>query len=654
MHRRLLAVASALICLLAVFLAWVLCDLHDRSLPQELHPLAVVNVALPDGMGEAEALEQIVERNRELGLGLVKVVPDMEHGTDAQVFIPLPGTVLRGLRVGSPVRRFGTMPDGRITDTTRLSSASSGGQYLVCGRWNDMVRRRLDTWAADTGVQLEHDDDGIAVDLRMLLGQSSFRVAIGSALAMTTVLVLFWLSFKARSRALRVMAGVPAWRIQYDDAVGLLMPMLAVALFVDAVAALGVSVCRGVVFIPYLLRVILLFETLVFACLLAFAIMVSAICWPSARMIVNRRPMPHGLLRTSMLVKAVVFFTVIVAISPSVGAFREASDSAREQSVWKRLRNQASVSVAFGSDRPDLDRKTASLVLAMAHDGKAALSYAFDDGSQNGSPTSDTRVTGIVTRSWLDLVGIDLDAAKGVRPVGVDQFNGQARQVIDQFAIWAKDDTQAGRLQAESHCYLADGVTVPMLKGGSDEMLFPEHATLIVVPNLDGFSDSGFLVPALSSRNIVLSGLSDTRRQADKAGLGTEVSVRYVAEEQILRSQFSAYYAWMQAAAIILLLAAFAIVAFVSAEVRATLRADRNYPLLLGGYAPVRLALPTILAETVLSMTATAIVCGILLIQRDGDASITLSVAIAALIFSACCHRTAVNSGFRAIDDRTL
>ncbi|RSX53737.1 hypothetical protein D2E25_0043 [Bifidobacterium goeldii] len=61
MHRRLLMVSSALMCALAVFVAWVLCDLHDRSLPQELHPSAVVTVTLPDGMDDADALRQLVE-----------------------------------------------------------------------------------------------------------------------------------------------------------------------------------------------------------------------------------------------------------------------------------------------------------------------------------------------------------------------------------------------------------------------------------------------------------------------------------------------------------------------------------------------------------------------------------------------------------------
>lgn len=80
MHRRLLVVSSALMCALAVFVAWVLCDLHDRSLPQELHPSAVITVTLPDGMDDADALRQFGDQNRKLGLGLVKIVPDMEHG----------------------------------------------------------------------------------------------------------------------------------------------------------------------------------------------------------------------------------------------------------------------------------------------------------------------------------------------------------------------------------------------------------------------------------------------------------------------------------------------------------------------------------------------------------------------------------------------
>ncbi|KAB8289398.1 hypothetical protein DSM100688_0478 [Bifidobacterium ramosum] len=655
MHRRLLVVSSALMCALAVFVAWVLCDLHDRSLPQELHPFAVVTVTLPDGMDDADALRQLAEQNKKLGLGLVRIVPDMEHGTDAQVFVPLPGTTLQSVKPGMLIRRFGSLPDGKVAGSDRLNSASAGGQYLVCGRWGDPARTGLGTWAAGAGVRLEYGDDDLAGDLRMLLGQSSFRAALGATVALIAVLVLFWLSFKARSRALRVLAGVPAWKIQYDDAVGLMLPMLMVAVIVDAATALGVLVSRGGVFVPYLLRVMLLLEATAFACLLAFTLVLSAVCWPSVRMIADRQPMPRGLLRASVLVKAVVFVAVLAVLAPSMLSFREASDATREQSVWQRLRDQVSVSVTFGPDRTDMDAKAAVLIHAMERQGKAALSYTFTDGQENQT-TTDTPVAGLVTRSWLDLIGIDLDldATDGITPVNVDRLDDPARQIIDQFVTWAKDDAQARRLRNESKYYVADGVTVPLLKGGSDEMLFSRHAAIIVVPDLNGFSDSGFLTPALSSRNIVLTGLDDTRRQAAQAGLGAAISVRYIAETQILRAQFSAYFAWMQAAAIILLLAALAMVALVGADVRATLRAGHDYPLLLAGYAPGRLATPTILAETLFALATAGVVSIILVTQQSDGVSITLLVAALAALFSAVCHRTATASRFHAINDRTL
>lgn len=666
MHRRLLMASSALICSVAVFLAWVLCDLHDRSLPQELHPTAVVSVAAPDGMDDAEVFRQLEERNAALNLGLVKIVPDMERGTDAQVFVPLPGTQLDGLESGSSIRRFGSLPDGSVAGMERLDSASANGQYLVCGRWDGITRSAFEAWAAGTGARLEYGSDGMEGDLRMLLGQSAFRVAIGATVALMAVLALFWLSFKARSRALRVLAGVPGWKIQFDDAMGLMSPMLAVAAAADAVAVLAVLALRGAVFVPYLLRVMLLFEAMVFGSLLAFVIAVAALCWPSARMIASRRPMPRGLLRASVLVKAMALIAVLAVIAPSAAAFGEASASAREQSVWRRLRDQVSVSTAFGPDQTDMDTKAAELVRTMEERGDAALSYAFVDGQDADA------VTGIVTRSWLDLIGIDPDATDGIRPIANAELPEQAAETIGQFAAWTRNDAAARNLTAESRCYAADGVAVPMLKGGSDEMLFPKRATLIVVPDMADFSDSGFLVPALSSRNIVLTGLNATRAQVGRLGLSGKVSVRYVAEDQILRAQFAAYFAWMRAASIILLLAAFAMVAFVGTDVRATLRADHDYPLLLNGYAPLRLAAPTILAETLFGTVAAALVCGVLVLRHSGGdvaaplagaaplgsatslVCATLFAAASAMTFSACCHRAAVAGRFRSITERTM
>lgn len=653
MHRRLLMVSSALMCVLAVFLAWVLSDLHDRSLPQEFHPSAVISVTLPDGMSDVDAFSQLREQNTKLGLGLVKIVPDMERGTDAQVFIPLPGTVLRGVTSSSLIRRFGSVPNGRIADISRLDSASAGGQYLVCGRWDTSTRESVNVWATRTGVRLDYDGDDATSNFRMLLGTPSFRVAVGATIALVAVLVVFWLSSKARSRALRVLAGVPAWKIQYDDTLALLRPMLLVALVVDVIAVLVVLATRGWVFVPYLLRVIALCESVALGCLLMFTFVISAVCWPSAHMIAMRSPMPQGLSRASALIKALVFVAMLAVIAPSVTSLNTASDAAQEQSVWQRLRNQ--VSVSFDANNSDLTTSMAAMIHAMAQHNMIALSYAFTDDQLEHSAI-DAPVTGIVTRSWLDLIDINPDTTAGITPISDTQLPEQAQQIVSQFTTWANDDTQAARLRSQSHYYMVDGVTVPLLKGGSDEMLFPRHATIIVVPDVKSFSDSGFLIPALSSRNIVMSGLDDTRRQVVRAGLGNAVSVRYIAEEQILRAQFSAYFAWMQAATIVLLLAAFVIITVVGADVRATLRAKHDYPLLLYGYAPARLAALTMLTETLLALIATGILCGLLIAQHTDSTIMMLLiiVAILATVFSAMCHRATVRARFRAINYRTL
>lgn len=653
MHRRLLMMSSALMCVLAVFLAWVLSDLHDRSLPQAFHPSAVISITLPDGMRDVDAFGQLREQNAKLDLGLVKIVPDMERGTDAQVFIPLPGTVLRGLPSDSLIRRFGSLPNGMIADVSRLDSASAGGQYLVCDRWDEFTRESLNAWATRIGVRLDYDTDDVTSDIRMLLGNVSFRVAVGATIALVAVLVLFWLSFKARSRALRVLAGVPAWKIQYDDTLALIRPMLLVALIVDVIAVLVVCTTRGWVFVPYLLRVTVLCESVLLGCLLMFTFVVSAVCWPSVQMIAMRSPIPQGLSRVSMLVKAVVFVALLAVITPSVTSLNSASASAREQSVWQRLRNQ--VSVSFDANNNDLTTNMAAMIHTMAQRNTIALSYAFtDDPLEHG--TIDAPVTGIVTRSWLDLIGVNPDTTAGITPISDTQLPEQAQQIVSQFTTWANDDTQAARLRSQSHYYAVDGVTVPLLKGGSDEMLFPRHATIIVVPDVKSFSDSGFLIPALSSRNIVMSGLDDTRQQVVRTGLSNAVSVRYIAEEQILRAQFSAYFAWMQAATIVLLLAAFVIITVVGADVRATLRAKHDYPLLLSGYAPIRLAALTMLTETLLALVATGILCGLLIAQHTDSMIIAMLiiVAILAIGFSAICHQAAVHARFRAINYRTL
>jgi len=115
--------------------------------------------------------------------------------------------------------------------------------------------------------------------------------------------------------------------------------------------------------------------------------------------------------------------------------------------------------------------------------------------------------------------------------VTFDYLPAEAKDIVSQIPAWSADSQTSVNMLERALYYSVSGDAIPVLKGGSDTMLFPKRLTLIVLPDYSGFSDSGFLVPAATTRNIVLTGLQDVRARLRQAGLSRQVKVRYIAEE---------------------------------------------------------------------------------------------------------------------------
>ena len=650
MHRRLFCTVSALVFLLAVLLSVMSSDLHDRSLPQGIHPAVAMTLDFqsPD-VDDAQALRGLADIGERQRLGIVKVMPDLDGDPAVQVFVALDSTAREQLPEGTSVRRFGNMPDSKVVGESRLSAASAEGQYYLMRDARSDVALR--DWAARSGATVTWGTDSLRDDVRLLVSQVSFVMAMVAALALMATMVLYWMASEVRSRALRVLAGVSAWRIQKDDMMGVLVPSWCAACLIDVIAVATVGTVKGTVFIPYFLRLLLVLEGAALTVLLIAMLVVGMLSWPSTVMIMRRASGNVGLRRSALAMKAMVFVAVLAVTAPAMSAMASAYSSAREQRVWERLSDQVSVSLHYVSDER-LDATIADVLRGLERDGRGALSYTFTAdmiGDDGAGPVA------LVTRQWLALVQADPERMEHAARVDVDRLPAEAKNIVSQIPSWASDPQVGVGMVERAACYIVDGDAIPVLKGGSDTMLFPKRLTLIVLPDYSGFSDSGFLMPAASSRNIVMTGLHDVRARLQQAGLSKQATVRYVAEEQILQAQFSAYFAWLQAAAFVMLIVSFALTVMVHAMVRAALRAKHDYPLMLSGIPAGRLAESTILAESGVALAAGIVLAAVAFHSAGAVASlVTGALGLLAIFVSALAHILSVRRMFTAVNTRTL
>lgn len=650
MHRRLFFAVSSLVFILAAMLSVISSDLHDRALPQGIHPdISMTLDFSTSNMDDAQALQELADIGERQKLGIVKVMPDLDGDASAQTFVALDSTARQQLPSGKTIKRFGNMPDSRVADSSRLASASANGQYyLLHGNPSDSV---VHEWIKRNGISVTWGTDSFRDNTRLLVSQPSFVMSMAAALALIVTMALYWMAVRIRSRALRVLSGVPAWRIQKDDMMGILLPALCAMSLIDVIAIAAIGIAKGFVFVPYFLRMLLLLEGMALVGMIAATLIIGMASWPSTATIMQRTPGNVGLRRSALAMKALVFVAALAVTAPSMSALASADSTAREQRVWERLSDQVSISLSYDDD-PQLDSKIADVLRELEHDGKAALSYTFTADMMG---ETDSMPVALVTRQWLGLMGIDPTQASHTVRASYDRLSSEAKEILSQMTDWSSSPQSGETMIDQAAYYVVDGDTVPVLKGGSDTMLFPDRLTLIVLENYCGFSDSGFLVPAATTRNIVMTGLQDVRDKLQQAGLSQQSQVRYVAEEQILQAQFATYFAWLQAIAFILLAISFALTVMVHAMTRASLRAKHDYPLMLNGFPPIRLAGTAILSETCVAIVATLILTFAALCQSGALAALAVGLlGLFAILVSAFSHILSVNHMFTAINTRTL
>lgn len=472
MHRRIVVAVSAVLFALLAAAAVIVADLHDRDYPVRLGAESSVSLDFAEsGMSDEEAFRQLGALSDRLGLGLVKVAPDLGGDRSGQVFVAV------GARGGFPetIRRFGDQPDARIKGSAALENSYASGQYLVTGGTARFAE--FEGWLTAHRVGSERSDDSLGDVLQLLVRQSSFATSLLAAAALMVSLALYWLSAKAKGRALRVLAGVSTWRVQYEDLVGFLAAMSAAAMLCGVVATAYVGLAHGWAFAPYYAWALLTFYAVVIAATMACAAGMSAASWPSAAMLAAREPAVKSLRKISVVLKVATFALVLVAVAPAAAAYTDSKAVAAEQAQWKSLSDQVALSFGAGVDESEFQRimpRVGNLVKDAEERDAVALSYTWTEGSETYDLGPYGYVT-LVNQRWLDLMLDEGRSGDGesqperglVHPSRDRVPDGVRRLLGEQIALSSRNNLSADEALDEVSFFRHTGpVAFPMAVGG--------------------------------------------------------------------------------------------------------------------------------------------------------------------------------------------
>lgn len=402
MYKRIIvAVAGALFALLALMAA-IITDLYDRDFPQAIGVESRLNLDFSEsGLSITEAFAKLEKLDARWDLGLVKVAPDLASDGDGKVFVALNDGGLP-----AEFTWFGGDGAGKIVGKDRLESSYPDGFYLVTGEKAHLSEFE-DTLKSE-GVKVGRGDASIFKSLEFVVRERGFAAAVLAAFALIVALALFWLSLRARGRALRVLGGCPTSRIQVQDLAGVGVALLVSAGAVALAASCYVGVFHGWIYVGTFLKALVSLQVAVIAVSLLATLVMSASAWPSATMIATRQPAVKSLRASAIVIQALTFLLVVAAAGPAWSAYKHSSAIAAEMAQWKKLSDQ--VAIVFATDVDEMNHMEpmiSKLVKDAESLDKVALSYTYTQEMPMPVDFGDYSAISFVNQRWLDLVTMD-------------------------------------------------------------------------------------------------------------------------------------------------------------------------------------------------------------------------------------------------------
>lgn len=626
MYKRIIVVVSSVLFSLLALLAFIITDLYDRDFPQAIGVKNRITLDFSESnLSITESLATLQKLDARWDMGLVKIAPDLTSDGDGQIF-----AALNDGGLSDQFTWFGSDDVGKIVGKERLETSYPDGFYLVTGDNThlDDFKKAL----TSKGVKVGLEDASIFESLKFVVWERGFAAAVLSAFTLIITLALFWLSLKARDRALRVLGGVPTIRIQLQDFSGFLGLLFISAGIITFIATGYVIVFHGSVYVGPYLKALITLQLFVIAVSIMTVLIMSAFSWPSATMLATRQPAVKSLCSLSSVIQALTFLLVISAAGPAWSQYKHSTAMADEMAQWKQLADQ--VTIEFATDIGDMDimePRIRELVKDAEARDAASLSYTYTPEMAN---FREYAFVSFVNERWLDLVTKNKNESV-VRPISQKDLPDDMEKMIqEEIEILSRDGRSEDLLEQLQFLRPVEGFRIPIAQGGGGERLhFSDNVLLVVVPTIyETYNDSA-LTSMSSSKNIIFTGVSSTQKlleehQLDvhslrKQGIQGELNIVYIAEEGIIQAQFASYIAWLQFLALIALIVAFTVSTAIRALITARLQAKRDFPLRLCGRSWIRIIQSRVAKEILIG----AILMGVVLLLIS-DLNIGVSVVI--------------------------
>lgn len=401
---------------------------------------------------------------------------------------------------------------GTLISSDEIGSRPLYGTYALQG--SEFYKNQISEWAEKNGFVISwYIPDNLFRVAYSYLIQNGIGNAILTAFLLFFITLIVWFISHAKSRAIRLLGGVTNKKIHVEDTLSI---MLCVAL--GGVAALFtfaiyVGIVHGASQICLILPLCLKGLFFLFIFISIFVYLLSTIVSPKTKHLADRK-IPLKNFRTLGLgARIISVFLALFIVPTTITSAHTLQQLSEEYSLWESMKRN--VRVGFSYTDPlvtdEMIPNVEKLCDSMESDNNMSLSFVIDEAiALNEQEYGGYDHIIIADKSWIDSfdIGIEKEQRGGMlSKISFEDIASPLRDFLNiQMPVWTKTKTvqpegvEYCEFSGESFLALPPNVAY----GGST--IQAKNPLVVLVNNpIDVFDMSSFIVPTLTSGNIVFS-----------------------------------------------------------------------------------------------------------------------------------------------------
>ncbi|MDQ4503849.1 hypothetical protein [Sinomonas sp. ASV322] len=555
---------------------------------------------------------------------------------------------------------------GELRSARDLGAASLNGPYVYSGAREAVAELVLwvDAHGIDRNVMPKKASD---ILVQSLVGTGAW-LAFLTCVILAGTMVVTWYVLRAKARALKVLNGAPTPRIVLEDLLSVVSSFAGPALVGVVVAVVAVALQGKASHLAEFLSVLGLLLAATVAGMLACALVIGAMTWPSVDGIASREPPERHFRASSEVLKAATLVLVAVML-PVVGAsIAEATNLSNQNAKWHVLKDNVALRLSGSGGTPEefsrtYDGPLRDMVAAASHAGKLTFSYALaprsgsDPSRRNRAEVGEFDCIVLVNPDYLQkispLIGsnaTDTDALGSAgEKVDYESLPEEVRATWgDQFSLWNRSGRKLGGIGENLTYYRYAGAEpFPAMPPGPGEMAYFSNPLIVVVTRPAEALKDSTIGALLSSGNLSFTDAAWVRDYLESSPLEPAVlSVDRISDAALYNSQLQNQSAGLKTLSFALVLLALTMSIAVSAMIYAISRAKRLFAQRAAGWPWLKSLASRIVWEAALATALGIALFAVLGGGRRPEVLWTLAEIPLYLAISVALHLTSVKSVF--------